>query len=132
MKHNLVHFLERFLDRFGMTATTLCALHCILVPVLLPVLPMVGLEFLHNHTAERIILALTIAIGLVPMYIGVSRYHKKHYPTYILLLGGGIYWFKDGLGEGAEPLLVLVGAILVVSAHAINFKLCNQQERCCS
>lgn len=132
MKHNLVHFLERFLDRFGMTATTLCALHCILVPVLLPVLPMVGLEFLHNHTFEKIFLVLTILIGLVPMYIGLTRYHKKYYPTYMLLAGGCIYWFKEALGESYEPLIVLAGAVLVVAAHGINFKLCNQRQDCCS
>jgi hypothetical protein len=124
--------IERFLDRFGITATALCALNCMLLAILLPVLPILGLEFLHNHTIERIFLAFTILIGLIPMYIGVKRYHNKHYPTYLLLFGGAIYWFKDAFGESLEPLMVLLGAVLVISAHTINFKLCNSRGDCCS
>lgn len=118
------------LDRIGITATSLCALHCILLPVILPALPLLGLSFLADHTWEHIYLIITGILGSIAMFSGFKRYHRKLYPLYLLLLGLVIYWMKHDVSEQVEPFFIVVGATLIVAAHIINLKLCNQCKRC--
>jgi len=118
------------LDRIGITATSLCALHCILLPILLPVLPLMGLSFLADHTWEHIFLLLTAALGTIALFSGFKRYHKRLYPFYLLYLGVAIYWIKHDFSSEVQPFFILAGASLIVTAHFINIKLCNDCREC--
>ena len=118
------------LDRIGITATSLCALHCLLLPVLLPALPLLGLGFLADHTWELVFLILTAILGGIALYSGFKRYHHKAYPFYLLLLGIIIYWEKHDVAEALQPLMIIVGATLIVSSHIINIKLSNNSRDC--
>lgn len=118
------------LDRLGIALTSLCALHCILLPVLLPVLPLLGVSIFADDSFERAFLIGTLALGAVALFSGFHRYHRKLYPFYSLALGGVIYWHKDALGETWEPLVITIGAILVMAAHWMNIRLCNSCQGC--
>ncbi|NMP17176.1 MULTISPECIES: MerC domain-containing protein [unclassified Thalassotalea] len=118
------------LDRLGITATSLCALHCILLPVLLPVLSLLGLEAWASHEAEHMFLFATLVLGSVALFSGFKRYHRKIYPFYLLFLGGFIYWHKHSVDESVQPLMIIVGAVLLVAAHVVNLKLCNNCRSC--
>lgn len=117
-------------DKVGITVTSLCAIHCIMLPVLLPVLPLLGLTVSHNHAFERVMLLITMALGFVALFIGFHRYHRKLYPFYSLFLGGFIYWQRDVWGHEYEHAVLIVGASLVVLAHIMNMRLCNQCGSC--
>lgn len=116
---------QRSLDKTGMWVTTLCALHCLFLPVILPLLSLIGLSFLGEELLERIILGTSIALGIVALAAGV-RQHAKVYPFIMLLLGGFVYWHKDSLGEMGEPVVILVGASLIIAAHWINLRLVRE------
>ena len=118
------------LDRLGITATSLCALHCILLPVLMPFLAMFGLEILGSHDAEHMILFATLILGSIALFSGFRRYHRKIYPFYLLFLGGFIYWHKHSVEESVQPFMIIIGASLLVAAHVINLKLCNNCRSC--
>jgi phosphoglycerol transferase MdoB-like AlkP superfamily enzyme len=118
------------LDKFGIAITSLCAIHCILLPVLLPVLPLLGLTATHNHAFERVILLITMVLGFITIFAGFHRYHRKIYPFYALFLGGFIYWQKDVFGHEYEHFILMIGASLVVFAHVLNIRLCNQCHSC--
>lgn len=118
------------LDRIGITATSLCALHCILLPVLLPALPLLGISFLADHAWEHVFLIVTAILGSVALFSGFKRYHRKLYPFYLLALGVIIYWQKHDFSESVQPFFIIVGALLIVSAHLINLKLCNDCKQC--
>jgi hypothetical protein len=118
------------LDRLGITATSICALHCILLPVLLPVLSLFGLEFLADHEAEHMFLFATLILGSIALFSGFKRYHRKLYPFFLLFLGGFVYWHKHSVEESLEPLMIIVGAALLVGAHLVNLKLCNNCRTC--
>jgi len=118
------------LDRIGITATSLCALHCILLPVLLPILPLLGLNFLADHAWEHVFLLFTAVLGGVALYSGYKRYHRKTYPFILLILGVSIYWIKHDYSETLEPYFIFSGAALIISAHFINLKLCNNYKKC--
>lgn len=117
-------------DKVGITITSLCAIHCIMLPVLLPVLPLLGLSFMHNHAFENIVLLTTMVLGFITLFIGFHRYHRKLYPFYSLFLGGFIYWQKAAWGAEYEHTILIIGAILVVLAHVMNMRLCNQCTSC--
>lgn len=118
------------LDRIGITATSLCALHCILLPVILPALPLLGIGFLADHMWEHIFLIVTAVLGSIAMFSGFKRYHKKLYPFYLLMLGIVIYWQKHDFSESLQPVFIMIGATLIVAAHIINIKLCNNCKQC--
>ncbi|WP_394176553.1 MerC domain-containing protein [Thalassotalea litorea] len=118
------------LDRLGITATSLCALHCILLPVLLPSLSLFGLGFIADHEAEHWFLFATLLLGSFALFSGFKRYHKKIYPFYLLFLGGFIYWHKHSVDEALQPVMVIIGAALLVAAHLVNLKLCNSCRSC--
>jgi len=118
------------LDRIGITATSLCALHCILLPVLLPALPLLGISFLADHAWEHVFLIITAVLGSIAMFSGFKRYHRKLYPFYLLALGVIIYWQKHDFSESVQPFFIVIGALLIVSAHLINLKLCNDCKQC--
>ncbi|TLU67094.1 MerC domain-containing protein [Thalassotalea litorea] len=118
------------LDRLGITATSLCALHCILLPVLLPSLSLLGLGFIGDHEAEHWFLFATLLLGSIALFSGFKRYHKKIYPFYLLFLGGFIYWHKHSVDEALQPMMVIIGAALLVAAHLVNLKLCNSCRSC--
>ncbi|XQW84728.1 MerC domain-containing protein [Thalassotalea piscium] len=118
------------LDRIGITATSLCALHCILLPVLLPALPLLGVGFLADHVWEHVFLVVTAILGSIAMLSGFKRYHRKLYPLYLLLLGVVIYWQKHDFSEAVQPYIIILGAFLIVTAHFLNIKLCNNCKKC--
>lgn len=118
------------LDRIGITATSLCALHCILLPILLPMLPLVGLSFLADHAWEHVFLLITAALGTVALFSGFRRYHKRLYPLYLLYIGVALYWIKHDFSEALEPVFIIGGASLIIAAHFINIKLCNNCKQC--
>ncbi|EHR40229.1 MULTISPECIES: MerC domain-containing protein [Alishewanella] len=117
-------------DKFGIMVTSLCAIHCILLPVILPVLPLLGLTAAHNHAFEGFVLLFTMVLGFITLFIGFHRYHRKLYPFYSLFLGGFIYWQRDAWGHDYEHVILVIGASLVVFAHIMNMRLCNQCNSC--
>lgn len=118
------------LDKLGITAASLCAIHCILLPVILPALPLLGLSFLADHVWEHVFLIATAILGTFALLSGFKRYHKKLYPLYLLLIGVVIYWIKHDFSEALQPVFIIVGASLIVTAHVINLKLCNNCKQC--
>ena len=121
---------DKILDRMGIWASSLCALHCLLLPVLIPVVPLVGASFFAQDWFERTLLSVSLIVGFWALLSGFYRYHRQIYPVYGLLLGGIIYWNKDIFGEAYEPVAVTLGALLIVSAHVLNLKLCQSCQNC--
>lgn len=116
------------LDKAGIVVAVLCALHCLLVPVVLPTLALMGLSFLGYELFERIILGISLLIGGVAVVMGM-RHHQSWLPLVFLAIGGVLYFNKDTFGHGWEPLLIVLGASLIVVAHTLNLHLCRARNR---
>ncbi len=125
-----VNSSNNFLDRMGIWASSLCALHCLLLPIMIPLIPYIGASFVAQDWFERSILTISMVIGFWALLSGFYRYHRQIYPIYSLVLGGLIYWNKDMFGEAYEPFTIAVGALLIIAAHIINFKLCKSCHQC--
>lgn len=118
------------LDKLGIWISSLCAVHCLAVPVLVPLLPLFASSFFAQAWFEHTILTISMLIGCVALINGASRYHGRYYPVVLLVSGGTIYWFKDILGHGFEPLTITVGALLIIASHWINIRLMRKHEGC--
>ena len=127
----MASLVKNVLDKLGIAITSLCALHCLLLPVILPLLPIVGADFIGTHLFEDGVLITTMILGFVALYSGYKRYHRQYYPFIMLFVGGFVYWQKHYFGADIEPVLVTVGASLVVIAHVSNMKLCRKEHSCC-
>lgn len=119
-----------FMDKLGIWISGLCALHCLFLPLLLPAIPLLAGSFFAQAWFERLILSLSILIGLTALTIGYFRYHRQLYPIYALLAGGLIYWQKDVFGHDYEPITIAIGAALIIAAHLMNLRLCRACKIC--
>lgn len=105
-------------------------MHCLMLPVLIPLLPLVGASIFAGETFEHIVLFMSLVIGAIALFAGFHKYHRKLYPLYSLAIGGVIYFNKDMFGEEWKPLVLTVGAVLIVSSHILNIKLCKSCTSC--
>lgn len=116
------------LDKTGIWLAVLCALHCLLVPVVLPTLSLVGLSFLGAEWLERVVLLCSALIGGVAVMIGM-RHHRSLLPLIALLSGVILFFNKHRIGHefgfGWEVVVVVAGALLLVTAHVLNLHLCR-------
>lgn len=116
------------LDKTGIWLAVLCAAHCLLVPVILPTLSLAGLSFLGAEWLERLVLLGSALIGGVAVVIGMRHHHS---PLPLLALVSGIVLFLNKhrigheLGFGWEVVVVLLGALLLITAHIMNLHLCR-------
>lgn len=114
-------------DRIGIGATLLCVIHCLMLPVLLPIATTVGLGILVSAAGERVMLLATLLLAYVVLRNG-RRYHHRQAPLILAGLGGLLYAGKQLAGEAWEPLLVVVGGMLIIAAHVLNLRLCLPQH----
>jgi len=55
---------------------------------------------------------------------------RRLYPFYLLYLGIALYWIKHDFSEALEIYFITGGASLIIAAHFINLKLCNNCKQC--
>lgn len=114
------------MDKLGIWVSSLCAVHCLA----LPILPILATTVFGEVWFERLILSISILVGLVSLLLGSIRHHGQYYPLLFLVVGGVIYWNKGALGDEWEPLTIAVGAGLIIAGHWINLRLCRQCKCC--
>lgn len=132
------NFMKRninvWLDVTGATVSWLCAIHCIALPFAVSVLPLVGLSFLLDETTEQFFIGISIAIAALTLLPGFFRHHRKL--RTLLLFTAGISLIVASHLIFEENLILqipflLIGAILVTTAHFINRRLCMDCAVCC-
>lgn len=102
--------------------TAVCAVHCLALPVLLPVLAASDLLVLAHHEFEWVILALTFVLAAIVLSHGFMRHHRRLSPLLLAAAGATVCLFRHDVGEALEPLVLLLGAGLIVVAHLLNLR----------
>jgi MerC mercury resistance protein len=117
------------LDRAGALASVARAVHCAAMPLVVVLLPLGGFGA-GGSVLETLFATASVLIGSASAALGL-RFHRSHRPL-LLVLGGATLiaigrsvlseapWWKTGL--------VVAGAGLIASAHALNFRLCRCRE----
>jgi len=119
------------LDRVGMAASLICAVHCAITPLIFTLLPLFGLTFLKDEKFDWTFIALSVVIGVTSLIPSYLRKHRMLLP--IILFGFGVILLiaaRHLESLGAELPVVLVGALLVVTARRVNRRLCRSCAKC--
>ena len=120
MRNAMLSIRDR-LDRVGVLLSGLCALHCIAGVLLVAGLGLGG-EVLLAPAIHRIGLALAIAVGAVPLVMGVTR-HGDPRPLQLGAAGIALMAVALMVGHGAaEALFTIAGVALLGWAHIRNLR----------
>ncbi len=121
------------LDYLGIAASCACAAHCILAPPAIAALPILGLSLFVDAKTEWMFVGLSVVFGglsLVPAYV---KRHRRCKP--LLLFAGGLLllllarlWLDEELQF--EIPIVIVAAVLIVTSHLTNLRLCQSCPTC--
>ena len=115
-------------DRLGMGLSILCALHCILTPVMILSIPLLARYYLAHPLFHFLLALLIIPVGLIAFFMGIRKHHN--WKVLILGLPGLIlvtltpYVVHVHNLELNEPALMVIGSVMLVSAHLLNRKSC--------
>jgi len=122
------------LDAAGVTVSTLCAIHCAIMPLAVGGLATGGLGWLGSEKWEWILVGSSFVLGLSSLIPACRNLHRKKCCLQLFICGIlsiliGRLASQRSLPD--TPFLVL-GAMLIVFAHAVNRHLCIRCRRCSS
>ena len=119
-------------DFFGFFASFLCAIHCAVLPFVMTVGIFSGLSWLANPWLEVTFIILSIFLAVTSLY--PSYQHKHHNPTALTIAAVGfVLLFISrvvGHGSAVEVGTIVIGGLLVATAHIVNWRLLKNQEVC--
>jgi len=119
------------LDKVGICASLLCAIHCALLPVLFTTLPLMGVELLENKHVELGFILTSLIIGCFALYNGYKKHHHRKLPLLLFIVGISLLLFGNFLLEDSQETIVkIIGALVIVSSHILNWYRCKQCELC--
>ena len=78
-----------WLDNIGFFLSMLCAIHCLFFPIFLVILPLLGMVFLLNETAEKAFVIGSVLMAAFSLIWGYSM-HKKKIPLLVYLAGASM------------------------------------------
>lgn len=121
------------MDRIGATASWVCAVHCLILPLFVVSLPVIGLGFLLEEETERLFIGFSAAIAGLSLLPAYFREHRKIQPILFATGGIGLIALTHLLFEDRWLLkfaFLVIGALLLTSAHLLNRKLCRACTIC--
>jgi hypothetical protein len=123
------------LDGVAVTLSSLCVLHCLALPVLLALLPALGATVLAGEDFHRWLLLAVVPTSALALTLGCCRH--RAWQVAVLGAAGLLPMFAAAFGadrlaldELGERVLTVSGALLVASAHLLNYRRCRGASRC--
>ena len=117
------------LDAVGMATSVACAVHCAVLPLFFSSLPVFGFEILHGKIFEYSMIALAAVIGCSALYHGYKKHHHKKLPLFVFITGL-LFLISKEIFVSAEIILLIPAAMLIISAHILNFKFSGKANHC--
>ena len=123
-------------DVVGTVGSSLCALHCAILPLSLVLGTTLPLTLMGEEIFHLGLLCLVLPAGIVAFSLGC----REHRDTWVLALGTigmlGILLaatvLHDVLGESGERTATLAAAVVLISAHVRNYRLCRASRCDCA
>ena len=126
-------FSHQFIDRIGGCLSTACAIHCSLKPLLLLLPSVAWLDFLMDHSTERILLGSGIFLALGSTFWGFSKHRQTAIFLPLAIAFGLIIVGRYAMSGTVRTMLVVPGGLTVATTHYLNMKLrenCGEEVRC--
>lgn len=110
----------KWLDLASMGLSGLCVVHCLLLPFLVAALPFLGI-FSQNDIVHKVLVLIAAPLSALALLRSKSwRKAEVIVPMVAGLLFLAAAAFVPAL-EAFEAALSVIGAVLVASAHVINY-----------
>ena len=116
-------------DKLGIGLSFLCAVHCVVTPLVILSLPIMARYYLANGWFHFFIALFIIPVGIFAFYSGF-RHHRNMWVFVLgipgLFLIGIVPFLVHQLYLPLnEPLMMVVGSGLLITAHVINRRSCG-------
>ncbi|MBS1496688.1 MAG: MerC domain-containing protein [Bacteroidetes bacterium] len=117
-------------DGLGIFTSLACAIHCALLPLIASSLPVLGINIIHNSVFEWSMILIAFVVGSYALFHGYIRHHRSFLPLFVFTIGF-IFLITKQFFHSIEIVFLIPAVILIVSAHYINYRLC-QKSKCSS
>ena len=99
-----------WIDNIGFSLSMLCAIHCLFFPILLIVLPLFGMVFLLDATAERAFVVGSVLMAAISLFWGF-RVHKKWQALLLYFVGATLLLFATFFMPHS-PVVPILGVLV--------------------
>ena len=111
-------------DALGITTSVACAIHCAVLPLFFSVLPLFGINIIHNMVFEAVMVMLAFCIGTYSLFHGYRKHHHNKLP-FLLFCTGIILLTLKLFFVHYETWLLIPAVVFIVSAHFFNYRFCR-------
>jgi len=111
-------------DFAGAITASLCAVHCTIFPVLLSL----GLtsNSTHNHTFDFAMMSVGVLIAGYSLVRDYMKTHKNPQPLFLALAGFATLFI--GIETHGELFILnIIGGIMIVGSHLLNWRLSHSK-----
>jgi prepilin signal peptidase PulO-like enzyme (type II secretory pathway) len=120
------------LDKSAISLSMVCVLHCIALPFLVIMVPQLTAYWFAGEDFHLMLIYLVLPTSIVAIGLGCRRHRSYRVMSWglggLTILVFAALYGHDVFGETAEKLLTLLGGLLVMIAHLINFRLCRRRD----
>ena len=74
-------------DGLGIATSIVCAIHCGILPLIVPILPLFGVNVIHNLLFEWGMITLAFLVGSYSLLHGYNKHHHTRLPILLFLIG---------------------------------------------
>lgn len=114
-------------DGLGIATSLACAIHCALLPLLLTSFPLFGINIIHNSIFEWSMIAIAFFVGSYSLFHGFRKHHQS-YRAMLIFSAGFVLLIAKQVFHAYELYFLLPAVLLIVTAHYINYRLCQQRK----
>ncbi len=114
-------------DGVGIVTSILCAIHCGLLPLVIPILPLFGVNIVHNLFFEWGMILLAFVVGIYSLVHGYIIHHRSFKPIYIFIIGFSFLVLKQFFID-FQFWLLGIAVLFIISAHFINYRYCVRSK----
>ena len=123
-----------FADKAAISVSGLCLVHCLALPLLVAFYPVAFVLALSEEFFHWAMVMIAIPISTTSLFVGCQKHEKRQG----LLLGGIALLLltapfaapHEAINEQMEVVVTVLGALLLATAHIMNFRLCRAAECC--
>lgn len=114
-------------DALGITTSVACAIHCAVLPMFTSVLPLFGMNIIHNLAFEAGMVVLAFCIGAYSFYHGYRKHHHSRVPFLLFCIGISLLVVRLFFVH-YEIWLLIPAVVLIVWAHFQNYRSCRVHD----